>query len=59
MSKLLKYTLNVCHSRVAQQIYRVTREFHARSEQICRATRVLHVSAEQISWATCKMHTSA
>ena len=38
----------MCHSRVARQIYRVTRKLHVRSEQICLATRMLHASAEQI-----------
>ena len=27
--------LHVCHSRVAEQIYQVTRELRTRSEQIC------------------------
>ena len=51
--------LHTCHSRVAQQIYQVTRELHARSEQICWATHVLHVSTERICWATRELHVSA
>ena len=44
-SKSLNIHLHACHSRVAEQIYWVTRKSHARSEQICRATHELHMSA--------------
>ena len=58
MSKLLNIRLHACHSRVTQQIYRVTRMLHVRFEHICRATCELHVSTEQICWATCKFYAS-
>ena len=48
----------MCHSRVSEQIYRVTCKLHARFEQICRATYELQVSTEQICWATRELHTS-
>ena len=43
-SKSLNIHLQACHSRVTEQIYRVTHKLHVRSEQICRATRELHMS---------------
>ena len=48
--------MRVMTSRVARQIYQVTRELHARSEQICQAICELHVSTEQICRATCELH---